>query len=179
MSRKRFGHWEGDLIEFSGTKQKTVTTLVERKSRIVILLKNDNKSSKPVINKIKEKLMPLPDQMCQSITFDQGSEFAQYGELERELNCKVYYCHVQSPGQKGSNENMNGRLRRYLPRTASVEAITQLQLDELAAKMNPPLESVSALKRHRSCLFSSIKMTVALGARAHLLPSPAMFARNK
>lgn len=81
-TRKRFGHWEGDTIEFKGTKEKVVTTLVERKTRMVFLIKNNSKHSHGVMDKIKRKFESLPTKMCKTITFDQGSEFAAYRELE-------------------------------------------------------------------------------------------------
>jgi IS30 family transposase len=135
-TRTRFGHWEGDTIAFSGTKEKAVTTLVERKTRMVYLLKNNRKYSRGVMNKIKEKFEVLPRKMCKTITFDQGVEFADYRHLEQQIQCKVYYCETHSPWQKGSNENMNGRLRRYLPRTTNIARISQLDLNQLADKMN-------------------------------------------
>jgi IS30 family transposase len=135
-TRKRFGHWEGDTIEFKGTKEKVVTTLVERKSRMVFLIKNNRKYSRGVMEKIKEKFATLPEKMCKTITFDQGVEFADYRCLEQENQRKVYYCETHSPWQKGGNENMNGRLRWHLPRETDIAKITQEDLDQLAAKMN-------------------------------------------
>jgi len=134
--RKRFGHWEGDTIAFKGAREKVITTLVERKSRMVYLIKNESKHSHGVMDKIAEKLKVLPQKMCKTITFDQGSEFADYRHLEQKIPCKTYYCETHSPWQKGSNENMNGRLRWSLPREAEISKITQEELDQLAAKMN-------------------------------------------
>jgi IS30 family transposase len=88
------------------------------------------------IRKITEQFENLPNKMCKTITFDQGIEFADYRHLEQQIQCKVYYCETHSPWQKGSNENMNGRLRRYLPRETEIAKIAQSQLDELATKMN-------------------------------------------
>jgi IS30 family transposase len=135
-TRARFGHWEGDTIAFSGTKEKVVTTLVERKSRLVYLVKNNRKFSRGVMNGIKEKFETLPKKMCKTITFDQGTEFADYRHLEQHMTCRVYYCETHSPWQKGSNENMNGRLRRYLPRSIEIARLTQAELDQIAEKMN-------------------------------------------
>jgi len=135
-TRKRFGHWEGDTIEFKGTKEKVVTTLVERKTRMVYLIKNNSKHSQGVMDKIKKKFESLPEKMCKTITFDQGSEFAAYRDIEQHQRRTVYYCETHSPWQKGSNENMNGRLRRYLPRETDIAKITQEDLDQLAAQMN-------------------------------------------
>ena len=135
-TRKRFGHWEGDTIQFKGHREKVVTTLVERKSRMVYLIKNSSKHSHGVMNKIKMKFESLPEKMFKTITFDQGSEFAAYRDLEVQLKGRVYYCEAHSPWQKGSNENMNGRLRWHLPSETDITKITQEELDELAVKMN-------------------------------------------
>jgi len=135
-TRKRVGHWEGDTVEFVGNRKKVITTLVERKSRKVCLIKNDSKYSQGVMDKIKEKFKGIPSYMRKTITFDQGTEFADYKHLELNLKCKVYYCEAHSPWQKGSNENMNGRIRWTLPKKTDVETITQEQLDHLAERMN-------------------------------------------
>lgn len=135
-TRKRFGDWEGDTIQFKGTREKVVTTLVERKSRIVYLIKNQSKHSRGVMDKIKAKLNSLPQKMRRTITFDQGTEFSDYRYLEQESKCVVYYCEAHSPWQKGSNENMNGRLRWHLPRETEIALISQEDLDQLAVKMN-------------------------------------------
>jgi transposase, IS30 family len=135
-TRQRFGHWEGDTIQFKDVKEKVVTTLVERKSRLVYLIKNNSKHSRGVMSKISDQFNTLPKKMFKTITFDQGIEFADYRYLEQETTGKVYYCETHSPWQKGSNENMNGRLRWYLPKDADIAKITQEDLDQLAKKMN-------------------------------------------
>ena len=88
------------------------------------------------MDKITKKFGNLPKKMRKTITFDQGVEFADYRHLEQQVKCKVYYCETHSPWQKGSNENMNGRLRRYLPKDAEIDKVTQIDLDLLASKMN-------------------------------------------
>lgn len=135
-TRKRFGHWEGDTIHFKGFRERVVTTLVERKSRMVYLIKNYSKYSRGVMHKIKQKFEMLPHKMFRTITFDQGTEFADFKYLQKQTSGRVYYCETHSPWQKGSNENMNGRLRRYLPRETEIDKITQEELDQLALKMN-------------------------------------------
>jgi IS30 family transposase len=134
--RKRFGHWEGDTIQFTGNKKKVVTTLVERKSRMVLLIKNNSKHSRGIMEKISDKFESLPQKMCKTMTFDQGIEFADFRYLESKMHCQVYYCETHSPWQKGTNENMNGRLRRYLPSSTIIDLLTQKDLDLLADKIN-------------------------------------------
>src|SRR3990167_1568060 len=156
-TRKRFGHWEGDTIQFKGTKEKVVTTLVERKSRMVFLIKNDRKYSQGVMDKIKKKFVTLPQKMFKTITFDQGIEFADYRQLESYNERKVYYCETHSPWQKGSNENMNGRLRWYLPKEADIDRITQEELDQLAAKMNRCPRKCLGYKTHQELFIQQHK----------------------
>lgn len=134
--RKHWGHWEGDSIEFCGNRNNTVTTLVERKSRLVFLIKNTDKKSETVMENIKAKMTKLPRKLCQTITFDQGMEFANPGLLERAIRCRIYYCHAHAPWEKGSNENTNGRLRRYLPHETDIDEFEQEHLDDIANMMN-------------------------------------------
>ena len=129
----------------------------ERKSRMVYLIKNNSKHSHGVIDKIKKKFESLPEKMFKTITFDQGSEFAAYRDLEHQHQHKVYYCETHSPWQKGSNENMNGRLRRYLPRETDIATITQEDLDQLAAKMNRCPRKCLGYKTPQELFFQQFK----------------------
>lgn len=132
---------------------------------MVILIKNNSKHSQGVMEKIKEKFATLPEKMCKTITFDQGIEFAAYRQLEQENKRKIYYCETHSPWQKGSNENMNGRLRWGLPRETDIAKITQEEFDQLAAKMNRCPRKCLGYKTPQELFFHSIKMIVALGTR--------------
>lgn len=131
-----YGHWEGDRIEFKGERRAAITTLVERKTRVVLLIKNQVKESHHVMSGIVNKLINGPDKVCKTITFDQGAEFAKFALIEKKLKCRVYYCHKHSPWEKGSNENMNGRIRRYLPFHLNIHNINQEVLDHLSKTLN-------------------------------------------
>lgn len=131
-----FGNWEADSIEFKGDKIRTITTLLERKTRMLVLIKNDCRTSTKIMDGIKNKFLHTTKKVFCTVTFDQGSEFANYYQLERSLNCRVFYCMPHSPWQKGGNENMNGRLRRYLPSDLDITTVTQDFLDGLSSKMN-------------------------------------------
>ena len=95
-----------------------------------------NSSNLNVNGKILFEKMGFSRAYCKTITFDQGSKFADHRQIEQGVGCKIYYCEPRSPWQKGSNENMNGRLRRYLPRHTQLDQITQKELDRLAERMN-------------------------------------------
>jgi IS30 family transposase len=130
--RETFGHWEGDLLIFRREAGKAnVTSLVERKSRFTLLLANEDKRSTAVVAGIGEALRPLPEDARRTITLDRGSEFAAYPRLASELAVASYFCDPHSPWQKGSVENANGRVRRFLPRHCEPGALGRTRLRRL------------------------------------------------
>ena len=135
--RETFGHWEADLLIFRKEVGKAnVTSLVERKSRFAFLLPDEDKHSAAVIAGIADALRPLPEDARRTVTFDRGTEFAAYPELARELDVASYFCDPHSPWQKGSVENTNGRVRRFLPRHCEPEALARARLRRLADRVN-------------------------------------------
>jgi transposase, IS30 family len=135
--RDSFGHWEGDLIIFKREHgKKNLTSLVERKTRFQILLPNRDRKSVDVIAKISERLSPLPPHGRQTMTFDRGTEFMAWRNLHRTAGMKSYFCDVASPWQKGSVENSNGRVRRYLPLEANLDELSGADLLAITDAMN-------------------------------------------
>ena len=118
------------------SKGNNVTSLLDRKSRYVILLPNANRRSAAVISRISEAIRGLPPTARQTITFDRGTEFMGYPTLARQLSVASYFCDPHSPWQKGAIENTNGRLRRHLPVKASQAALAQEELRNLAQRLN-------------------------------------------
>jgi IS30 family transposase len=150
--RKQTGHWEGDLVIFRVTHSQNLTTLVERKSRYVKLILNPNKYSNNVIGGIKKTIDNLPRNIVKSITFDRGTEFASH----KDLGVQTYFCNPHSPWQKGSNENFNGRLRRFLPKSFNPAKLSVELIDKIEVLMNnqprkclgyrTPIEALHKLK---------------------------------
>jgi IS30 family transposase len=135
--RESFGHWEGDLLIFAKEHGKAnVTSLLERKSRFTVLLPNDDRRSTAVLAGIAGALRPLPEAARRTVTFDRGSEFAAYAALDRHLALASHFCDPHSPWQKGGVENLNGRVRRFLPRESPPEALAQADLRRLADRLN-------------------------------------------
>jgi IS30 family transposase len=135
--RESFGHWEADLLIFGKQAGKAnVTSLVERKSRFTFLLPNEDKRSTAVVAGIADALRGLPEDARRTVTFDRGTEFAGYATLDRDLTVKAYFCDPHSPWQKGAVENLNGRVRRFLPRHREPEALAQAHLRRLADRLN-------------------------------------------
>jgi transposase, IS30 family len=135
--RHTIGHWEADLLIFRRAHgQANLTSLVERKSRLTRLVPNDNRRSGQVIRAIGQALGSLPPMARQSITFDRGSEFLSYDELTRSHGIEAYFCDPHAPWQKGSVENTNGRLRRFLPGELDLSTLTPARLHEIERQMN-------------------------------------------
>jgi len=115
-ARQEFGHWEADLMIFRKEHgPANVATVVERKSRFTVLFRNNDRRSKPLMGRLIELLAPLPQPARRSLTFDRGLEFVSWRELEAGMGAKAWFCDPQAPWQKGTVENMNRRVRRYLP----------------------------------------------------------------
>lgn len=129
------GHWEGDLI--MGTNNGSqVATLVERTTGLVMLGKLANKQAETLAARLTERISTLPDYLRQSITWDQGSEMAAHKTFTIDTGVKVYFCDPHAPWQRGSNENINGLLRQYLPRDKDLSRFSQDDLDAIAHKLN-------------------------------------------
>ena len=129
------GHWEGDLL--FGTRSSTVATLVERKSRFVMLVHLPGGHTAGVVaDALADAITSLPSQLRRSITWDQGKEMAGHARFSVTTGVPVYFCDPHSPWQRGSNENTNGLLRQYFPRSTDFRALTQRDLDAVAAELN-------------------------------------------
>jgi transposase, IS30 family len=132
------GHWEGDLIKGAGNAS-AIGTLVERTSRVLMLVKLPNErpaSAANVCQAFTDKLLSIAQPMRQSLTYDQGREMAHHQQLTRNTGMAVYFCDPHSPWQRGSNENMNGLLRQYFPKGTDLSQYSQEQLDAVADQIN-------------------------------------------
>ena len=128
------GHWEGDLL--AGTKWSNIATLVERKSRYVMLIRLPDRDTNTVVTAIARHIKRLPMSLKRSLTWDRGLEMAQHKSFTLATDVRVYFCDPSSPWQRGSNENTNGLLRQYFPKGMDVSNVTQRQLDNVALKLN-------------------------------------------
>ena len=130
------GHWEGDLILGRGGKPQ-IATIVERTTRFTLLvpLPTDRKAH-TVRDAIASKIVELPEQLRRSLTWDQGKEMAAHADFKVATDVAVYFCDPHSPWQRGTNENTNGLLRQYLPRSRNLATVTDRELDQIATELN-------------------------------------------
>jgi len=133
--RRRVGHWEGDTI-VGARQQGAVVTLVDRKSRYVLLAPTKDCQSRRVRYKLQQLLGPLPSAKRRSATFDRGREFAEYELLTHRLSMPVFFAQPYSPWQRGTSENTNGLIRQFLPKGTSLRHVSPRRLADIAAKLN-------------------------------------------
>jgi IS30 family transposase len=151
------GHWEGDLVE--GSKGTFVATLVERRSRFVIIVKVANKRTENVVAALIKAVRKLPVALRRSLTWDRGMELASHAAFTVATDVQVYFCDPSSPWQRGSNENTNGLLRQYYPKGMNLSAVSQAQLDTVARKLNTRPRETLNWKTPAYMLGGSVSMT--------------------
>ena len=158
--REIAGHWEGDLILGKG-KRGAIATLVERKTRYIMLCKLSAPSAEQAWRKIAKRFSELPENLRKSLTYDRGREMARHAKLTKAAKVKVYFCDPQSPWQRGTNENTNGLLRQYFPKGMDMTTVTTKDLRFVEERLNGrPRKVLRFLTPHE--VFTS-HLRVALG----------------
>jgi transposase, IS30 family len=133
--RKEAGHWEGDLM--IGVKQSSaIGTLVERKTRFTYIVKLKNRRSKTVTKAFKKELDKMNKIFKKTMTYDNGSEMANHKWLTKKTGMKVYFAHPYSSWERGTNENTNGLIRRFLPKGINFNDVSQEYIEELQNWLN-------------------------------------------
>jgi len=123
------GHWEGDLMFCRRTRP--VLVLVERKSRFTIIARLKSKDANGTAETIMEVFRWLDPELRRSVTFDNGTEFARHTMLRQALDMATWFCDAYASWQKGAVENMNGRLRRDLPRRLDIDNMSDEDLADI------------------------------------------------
>ena len=145
QDRISFGHWELDSVIGKQTRGKTILSLTERKTRMQLVLISKDKSSMStvnVLNQIERKVgVRNFKKIFQSITCDNGCEFAntsgmEYSPITGKQRTTVYYCHPYCSSERGSNENQNGFIRRFIPKSTAIGEYTPNQVKQIQDFIN-------------------------------------------
>lgn len=168
-SRHEIGHWEADLMSFMGNRQHMLV-IHERKTRYTAAIKLQTKSAEETLEALIKFMKSVPKNLRKTITFDNGMEFSKHYKLTERLGMATYFCDVYASWQKGGIENMNGRLRRDLPRKTDLlrmrdEDLQQILISHnlLPRKVLNGKSPIEVLADHMGqCIFFSFKRGVAL-----------------
>jgi IS30 family transposase len=150
--RSESGHFEADLVMF-GRHRKNLITLIDRKSRFLSAFCNDNKNSDATIKHIKDHMLKQPKLSAKSVTFDNGLEFSKHQQLH-SLGIDTFFCDPYSSWQKGSVENANGIIRRYLPKNYDPTYLNQSLLDHIINNINNTPRKILGFKTPAEARFS-------------------------
>ena len=147
-NRSEFGHLETDSVHYPN--KDAVNTVADRMSRFVFFTKLEGRDALSTSKALIEKLRNVP---AKSITTDNGTENTKHELVTKKLGIPFYFCHPYHSWEKGSVEQINGLLRRYLPRKTNLKNVTQQDLDDIAYELNT---------RPRKCLGYSTPYEVLL-----------------
>jgi IS30 family transposase len=134
-NRRRLGDWEGDTLVGKGRKGYLLTC-VDRTSRYLVARKIQTCAAEPVARRLQETIRRLPASKRHSLTLDNGREFARPVELERRLGLAIFFAHPYHAWERGTNENINGLLRQYLPKGSDLALLSAGQLRSYVWALN-------------------------------------------
>jgi len=135
LARKTYGHWEGDTVVGKG-HSGCIATFVERKSGYLRAVKLERGTAAAFTAAAQTSFTDVPARYRRTLTLDNGSEMSNYETIERQTNLQVYFAQPYHSWERGTNENTNGLLRFYFPKSCSFAAVTQEQLDLAVQQLN-------------------------------------------
>ena len=150
-ARIQFGHWEGDSL-VSRESRPALNSLVERNSRVLLLTKLDAKTAEATYRAVTKRMKDLPVKARRTLTLDNGTENAMHEKMTSDIGIKCYFAHPYSSWERGSNENVNGLIRWYLPKGTDFSIISDEQIAKIEFLIN---------SRPRKCLGFKTPIEVA------------------
>lgn len=149
------GHWEGDFIK-GAYNRSAVGTLVERQSRLLLLSAVGGCTAQHALEGFSKRLLTVPTPLRKTLTYDNGSEMALHAQLAEAVGVDIYFCHPYSPWERGSNENMNGLVRQYLPKGMDLSTVTPQALRYIEDSLNNRPRKVLQFRTPRE-VFNALK----------------------
>jgi transposase, IS30 family len=154
--KSRLGDWEVDSVIGKG-HQQSIVTMVERKTKLLRMMKIDHKTGDLTRDAICLQLQNL---VVQTITSDNGKEFSEHEDIAKTLKANFYFCHPYSSWERGVNENTNGLIRQYFPKHTAFATITEMDIKEAQEKLNHrPRKTLGYLTPHEVYFKELAKLT--------------------
>jgi IS30 family transposase len=133
--KQEIGHWESDSMAFSKQKER-LSVQYERKAKYVMIHRLSNGTAEATDEALNDSIQLLPQYVWKTITFDNGGEGANHSSLQLHYGIKTYFCDNYASWQKGGVENVNGIIRRYLPRKTNMSDLTQSDIYAIQEQIN-------------------------------------------
>ncbi len=134
--RSSLGHWETDNVIGKTSDNGALSVTVERMVRLTLISKLESRTAAAKTEALVRRLMTLPTEARRTITTDNGKENSYHAQITRELKTAVFFCHAYHSWEKGTVENTNGRIRRYIPKGVSIDRFSEEQIAAIEYKLN-------------------------------------------
>jgi IS30 family transposase len=132
--RRQIGRREGDTL-IGKSHKHAIVSLVERKSGYAVLAKVENKTTDLGATAIIKRLMPISERV-QTLTYDNVKGFAIHASIDKALGSTTYFADPYSSWQRGSNENLHGLIRQYIPKSRTLSTVTDDELAKIEMLLN-------------------------------------------
>lgn len=169
-TRKQFGHWEIDtVIGKQGKNENVFLVMTERKSRMEIIRKLENKTNTAVMTEIDKLIKEYGDNfknIFKTITTDNGTEFSKLHTLEEKTGTKVFYAHPYSSFERGSNERNNRIIRQFIKKGTSFNNVSKENLQDIEKWVNNLPRRMFGYKSANEIFKKEIKKAVPKAAIA-------------
>ena len=157
--KSEVGHWEGDTVY---GQDGYFVTMVERVSKLFVTCRVKSKSKKDVTRGMNCMMKPFKN-LCKTITFDNGGEFADHARIKKHLNCDIYFAKPYHSGQRGLNENTNGLLRRFFPKGMAISKLTKKEIKQAEFLINArPRKALNYLSPYEYFTGQSVSLIVTI-----------------
>ena len=154
--REEVGHWEGDLV-IGKNHKSAIGTIVERKTRFTLIIQLKSKKAMEVANEFSKILNKLNPIYKKTMTYDNGIEMARHEKITKKTGMKIYFAHPYSSWERGTNENTNGLIRRYLPKGTDFNQISRKQLLNIQEKLNNRPRKIIGYKTPKEMMDNELK----------------------
>lgn len=159
------GHWEGDLILGSKKSNTALGSLVERTTRLTLLVPLKAKDALSVSSAFAKAFKRIPSRFKKTLTYDRGTEMAAHKLFTKQTQIQVYFADPYCPWQRGTNENTNGLIRQYFPKGIDFRSVSPRQIKQAEKQLNSRPRKILTYRTPSERFYELItKKKIALGS---------------